>query len=164
MILKALRSWILGLILLYIQIMLMPMISIAGWIPNILIPWAVFLVWTRPRDIALIVTFIITVMYDTTQPGLFGYSPLMFLIIGVAVSEVRKPFEAESKAAMMISLVMANLIWFLALWLTLGITHGFSLQLATLNLIAFIYNLVISLAVYWLLYYISRLRVVRVNE
>jgi cell shape-determining protein MreD len=144
--------------------MLMPMISIADWIPNILLPWAVFLIWTRPRDLALVVTFIITVMYDTTQPGLFGYTPLMFLIIGLAVSEVRKPFEADSKAAMMISLVMANLIWFLALWLTLGITNGFSLRLATLNLIAFFYNLVISFVVYWLLYIASRLRLVRVDE
>lgn len=164
MILKWLWSWIFGLIFLYIQLMLMPMISIADWIPNILLPWAVFLIWTRPRDMALVVTFIITVMYDTTQPGLFGYTPLMFLIIGLAVSEVRKPFEADSKAAMMISLAMANLIWFLALWLTLGITNGFSLRLATLNLIAFFYNLVISFVVYWLLYIASRLRLVRVDE
>ena len=164
MILKWLWSWFFGLIFLYIQLMLMPMISIADWIPNILLPWAVFLIWTRPRDMALVVTFIITVMYDTTQPGLFGYTPLMFLIIGLAVSEVRKPFEADSKAAMMISLAMANLIWFLALWLTLGITNGFSLRLATLNLIAFFYNLVISFVVYWLLYIASRLRLVRVDE
>lgn len=164
MILKWLWSWIFGLIFLYIQLMLMPMISIADWIPNILLPWAVFLIWTRPRDMALVVTFIITVMYDTTQPGLFGYTPLMFLIIGLTVSEVRKPFEADSKAAMMISLAMANLIWFLALWLTLGITNGFSLRLATLNLIAFFYNLVISFVVYWLLYIASRLRLVRVDE
>lgn len=164
MILKWLWSWFFGLIFLYIQLMLMPMISIADWIPNILLPWAVFLIWTRPRDMALVVTFIITVMYDTTQPGLFGYTPLMFLIIGLTVSEVRKPFEADSKAAMMISLAMANLIWFLALWLTLGITNGFSLRLATLNLIAFFYNLVISFVVYWLLYIASRLRLVRVDE
>ena len=164
MILKWLWSWFFGLIFLYIQLMLMPMISIADWIPNILLPWAVFLIWTRPRDMALVVTFIITVMYDTTQPGLFGYTPLMFLIIGLAVSEVRKPLEADSKAAMMISLAMANLIWFLALWLTLGITNGFSLRLATLNLIAFFYNLVISFVVYWLLYIASRLRLVRVDE
>ncbi len=164
MILRGIWSWFFGLIFLYIQIMLMPAISIAEWIPNILLPWAVFMIWTRPRDMALIVTFIIMTMYDTTQPALFGYSPLLFLIIGLSISEVRKPFEAESKAAMMISLVMANLIWFLSLWLALGITYGFSLRLATMNLIAFIYNLVISFVVFWLLYYASRLRLVRVDE
>ena len=164
MILKGIWSWVFGLIFLYIQIMLMPLLSIAEWIPNILLPWAVFMIWTRPRDMALIVSFIIMTMYDTTQPALFGYSPLMFLIIGLSISEVRKPFEAESTAAMMISLVMANLIWFLALWLTLGITHGFSLRLATMNLIAFFYNLVISFIVFWLLYFASRLRLVRVDE
>ncbi|MGI6198481.1 MAG: rod shape-determining protein MreD [Candidatus Cloacimonadaceae bacterium] len=164
MILRGIWSWFFGLIFLYIQIMLMPAISIAEWIPNILLPWAVFMIWTRPRDMALIVSFIIMTMYDTTQPALFGYSPLLFLIIGLSISEVRKPFEAESKAAMMISLVMANLIWFLSLWLALGITYGFSLRLATMNLIAFIYNLVISFVVFWLLYYASRLRLVRVDE
>lgn len=164
MILKSLWSWIFGLIFLYIQLMLMPLISVAEWIPNILLPWAVYMIWTRPRDMALIVTFIIMTMYDTTQPALFGYSPLMLLIIGVSISEVRKPFEAESTAAMLISLVMANLIWFLALWLTLGITHGFSVRLATMNLIAFIYNQLISLVVFWLLHFASRLRLVRVDE
>lgn len=164
MIFKYLWSWLLGLFFLYIQVMLMPLFSLAGWIPNILLPWAVFLIWSRPRDMALIVSFIIMVMYDTTLPSFFGLSPLMFLLIGLAISEMRKPFEAESKAAMMISLVLANLIWFLAQWLVLGITNGFSMRLASLNLIAFVYNLFISLIVFWLLHFVARLRVVKVSE
>ena len=164
MIFKALTSWLVGLLFLYIQIILMPLVGIAGTIPNILLPWAVFLIWSRSRDMALIVSFIITVMYDTTQPYLFGLTPLLFLIIGLSISELRKPFEVESKAARMISLVLANLIWYLAQWLTLGIEYGFTSQLAIVNLIAFMYNLFISLVVFWALYLITGMRLVRIDE
>ena len=164
MIWKYIGTWLLGLLFLYLQLLVMPVFELAGCIPNILIPWLIYLIWSRPRDLALIISFIITAMYDVSQPAMFGFTPFAFLLIGIALSEARKPFEAQSKVARMLTLLLANLIYSLMLWLTLGVGSGFSAQLAILSLISFAYNLAISFVVFWILYIVSRMRVVIVND
>jgi len=161
---KFLWTYLTGIFFLYVQLLVMPAFELAGTIPNILVPWMIWLIWSRPRDMALGVGFIVGAMYDVTQPSLFGLSPLTFLLLGMALSEFRKPFEAESKVARMLTLLLANLIYHLVMWLVLGVGHGFTAQLATLNLIAFAYNLVISFVVFWSLQLLSRMRVVIVSE
>ncbi len=51
---KGIWSFILGLLFLYLQILVMPALAIWSVIPNILIPWLIYIVWTRPRDLALV--------------------------------------------------------------------------------------------------------------
>lgn len=164
MILKYIWTWLTGLFFVYLQLFLMPAFELAGHIPNLLIPWLVYLLWSRPRDLALIVSFLIATMYDITQPATFGLTPLVFTILGVTLSELQKPFEAQSKVARMLTLVLANVIYFLIQWLVLGVGNGFTAQLATLSLIAFMYNLAISFVVFWLLYLLSRMRLVIASE
>lgn len=164
MIWKYLWAWLMGIFFVYLQLFLMPAFELAGSIPNLLIPWLIYLVWSRPRDLAMIVIFLIGTMYDVTQPASFGFTPLIFLIMSLVLSEVKKPFEAQSKVAKMLTLLLANLIFYLFQWLALGVGKGFTAQLAVLNLIAFLYNLAISFVVFWLLYLISRMRLVIQSE
>jgi len=164
MIWKFLWAYLTGIFFLYVQLLVMPAFEFAGAIPNILVPWMIWLIWSRPRDMALGVGFIVGAMYDVTQPSQFGLTPLMFLLLGMALSEFRKPFEAESKVAKMLTLLLANLIYYLIMWLVLGVGQGFTAQLATLTLIAFAYNLAISFVVFWSLQMLSRMRVVIVSD
>lgn len=164
MIWKYLWAWLIGLVFLYAQLLIMPAFELGNAIPNILVPWMIYLIWSRPRDLALVIGSLIGVMYDITQPSLFGLSPFTFLIFGMAIAEFRKPFEAESKVARMLTLLLANLIFYLVQWLVLGVSYGFTPQLATMNLIAFVYNLAISFVVFWSLQLLSRMRLVIVSE
>ncbi|MCB5225021.1 MAG: rod shape-determining protein MreD [Candidatus Cloacimonadaceae bacterium] len=164
MALKHIWTFILGLIFFYVQVLFMPAFELFGVIPNILIPWTVYLVWTRELNPSLIVIFIIGLLYDTTSPQTFGSHALIFLIVGMAINQFRKPFEDESVLARMISLVLANLIFHFIFWLTLGIDYGFNSQLFSLNLIAFAYNLAISFVVFWITQLVSRLRIVLVHD
>ncbi|NLM91173.1 MAG: rod shape-determining protein MreD, partial [Candidatus Cloacimonetes bacterium] len=68
MVWKGIWSFILGLFFLYLQILVMPALAIWNVIPNILLPWLIYTVWTRPRDLALIVVFIIGLMFDSVNP------------------------------------------------------------------------------------------------
>lgn len=164
MIWKYLWAWLMGLVFLYAQLLIMPAFELAGAIPNILVPWMIYLIWSRERDLALIVGCLIGAMYDVTQPAQFGLSPFTFLLLGMATSEFRKPFEAESKLARMLTLLLANIVFYLMQWLVLGVGHGFTGQLASLNLIAFAYNLAISFVVFWSLQLLSRMRLVIVSD
>ncbi|NLW19301.1 MAG: rod shape-determining protein MreD [Candidatus Cloacimonetes bacterium] len=164
MALKHIWTYILGLLFFYVQVLFMPTFELFGVIPNILIPWVVYLVWSRELNPALIVIFLIGLLYDTTYPQTFGSHALIFLLVGLAINQFRKPFEDESVLARMLSLILANLIFHFIFWLMLGIDYGFTGQLFALNLLAFAYNLAISFVVFWITQLVSRLRIVLVND
>lgn len=153
-------SFILGLIFLYAQLLIMPSFGLWGVIPSLLIPWLIYLVWTRERDAALVIGFIIFLMYDSTQPGTFGFHALLSVILTVSLDQFRKPFEEESVVAKMLTLLLANLIFHLAQLLVLGVIYGFDGKLTGLAGIGFVYDLLISFVVFWLMQFLSRLRLV----
>ena len=106
---KGIWSFILGLLFLYLQILVMPALAIWSVIPNILIPWLIYIVWTRPRDLALVLVFLIGLMLDTVNPMTFGFYAFVFCLLALAINEFRKPFEVESVVAKM--LTIAIIIW-----------------------------------------------------
>ncbi len=164
MIWKYLWAYAIGLVFLYLQLLLMPAFEIASVIPNILVPWLIYMVWTREQKVALVVCFLIGLMYDVTLPSSFGLHALSFVLMCLALDFFRKPFEAASKLARILTLVIANLIFFFMQWLILGVIYGFNAKLGVMNLIALFYNLAISFVVFWVMQFASRLRVVMVHE
>lgn len=164
MIWKHVWIFVLGLICFYVQVLVMPALELFSVIPNILIPWAVYLIWTKELNPVLVVAFIIGLLFDTTMPESFGMNALVLLLIVIAVDQFRKPFESESVLARMLSLLLANLIYGLVGLLVLGVAHGFSSELIRLSLISLAYNLVISSVVFWIMQLVSRLRIVMAND
>ncbi len=164
MIWKHLWSFVTGLFCLYLQLLFMPVFELFGVIPNILIPWLVYLVWTREIKPMLIIVFVIGLLYDTTLPESFGLHALLFVLMAVAIDEFRKPFESESVAARMLTLLVAGIIYHLGGYLVLGVVHEFDAQLLRLMGIAFVYNLGVSVVVFWILQFLSKLRIVSVHE
>lgn len=136
----------------------MPALSIASVIPNVLIPWLIYTVWTRQRNHALILVFIIGALYDTINPITFGMHAFTFVLLGVCVDQFRKPFEADSVVAKLLTIGVANIIFSLIQVLVYGLAYGFGAKLVTLNLGAFVYNLIISFVVFWSMQLISKLR------
>ncbi len=161
---KYLWTFILGIMFLYGQLLLLPAFEIAGVIPNILIPWLIYLVWTRELKVVYITGFVIALMYDSTQPLTFGLFALLAVILTFSLDQFRKPFEAESIVAKMLTILLANLIFHLIQLVVLGVVTGFNSMLVTLNSIGFLYNLAVSFVIFWSMHYLSRLRIVVVND
>ncbi len=164
MIWKHLWTFVLGLICFYAQVLLLPAFELFGVIPNILIAWVVWLVWTREINPTLVIAFIIGLLYDTTQPESFGLHALVLLLVAITVDQFRKPFESESVLARMLSLVLANLIFQLVSWLVLGTAYGFDAKLFQISLVGLAYGLAISFVVFWLMQLLARLRIVLVHD
>jgi len=161
---KNIWAFLLGLSYLYLQLLVMPALELFGVIPNILIPWLVYLVWTRELKPVLISGFIIGLMYDTTMPESFGARAFIFVLLALATDQFRRPFESESVIARILTLVVANLIYHLAELLVLGVVYGFGQGLLGLAGIAFVYDLAFSFIIFWSLQFLSRLRVVSVHD
>ena len=151
-------AFILGLVYLYIQLLAMPVFEAFSVIPNILIPWLVYLVWTRDLKPVLIIGFLIGLLYDTTLPESFGAHALVFTLMALATDLFRRPFEASSVLARMLTLLLANLIFHLGEFLVLGAVYGFDRHLLSLTGIAFVYDLAVSFIVFWTLQFLSRLQ------
>lgn len=164
MVWKYIWAFIQGLFFLYLQILLMPAFAIAGTIPSILLPWIIYTIWAKPLKVASVIGFIIALMYDATLPATFGMHAVIFLILCVVIDLFRKPFEAESLIAKLLTLFIANLVFSLISHLVLGLSYGFDGKLFNIILISFFYNLVVSFIVFWVMKFTSMLRVVLVND
>ncbi|HNQ42917.1 MAG TPA: rod shape-determining protein MreD [Candidatus Cloacimonadota bacterium] len=163
MYLKGFLSFLLGLLFFYLQVLIMPALAIGRIVPNILIPWMIFTLWTKPQNIALSVGFIIALLYDTLYPATFGLNALLFTIMGVAVNLFRMPFEQDSVVAKLLTIAVANLIFSLLTLMGFGLLWRFTAELMLVSLGAFVYNLIFSLIVFWAMQLISRLRIVIAN-
>jgi rod shape-determining protein MreD len=157
---KHIWTFLTGIICFYIQILVMPAFELFGVIPNIFIPWIVYLVWTREIKPVLIIGFIIGLLYDTTLPESFGLYALLIVLTAIALDQFRKPFESESVVAKLLSLLLADIIFHLIGFLVLGVAYGFGGELFRLTSIAFGYNLAVGFLVFWVMQMASRLRIV----
>ena len=164
MILKGIWSFILGLFFLYLQILVLPAFALFSVIPNILLPWLIYTVWSRPRDLALIVVFIIGLMYDSVNPMTFGLYAFVFCLLVLAINEFRKPFETESFVAKMLTIGIVNLLFSVIQLLVFGVTFSFAGLLLTKSLLGFGYNILLSIIVFWGLQLLSKVRLSISND
>lgn len=156
---KYIWTFISGLIIFYLQVLIMPALEITGVIPLIFIPWIVYIIWTRELNPALVIIFLIGLLYDTTIPETFGMYSLIFVIMGISIDLFRKPFESKSVVAQILSLLLANIIFHLISYFIWGISYSFTSSLISTIMLAFFYNLAMSMVVYWTIYLISHLRI-----
>ncbi|HQQ68423.1 MAG TPA: rod shape-determining protein MreD [Candidatus Cloacimonadota bacterium] len=164
MVLKGIWTFLLGLFFIYLQVLIMPTLSIWGITPLILLPWLIYMVWTREPGIALPVAFLIGLAYDTLNPSTFGLHALIFSILAILINIMRIPFEQDSIFAKLISIGSSNLVHSLLSLLSLGVAWGFEAKLYRLSFGAFLYNLIFSLVIFALMQGISRLRLTVVHE
>lgn len=164
MVWKGIWSYILGFFFLYLQILVMPALAVFGVIPNILLPWLIYIVWTRQRNFALILVFVIGMMFDTVNPMTFGFYAFIFSLLTVAIDEFRKPFEPESFVAKMLTIGIANLLFSLIQLIIYGVTFSFEAPLPAKALIGFGYNVILSMAVFWSMQLLSKIRLTIKND
>lgn len=161
---KGLWTFLLGTLFVYLQVLMMPAISIWGVTPLILLPWLIYIVWSREQIVALPVAFLVGLMYDTLNPNTFGIHALSFCLLAILINILRIPFEHDSWVAKLIAIASSNLVFSFLSLLSMGIAWGFDAKLYRLSLGAFFYNLIFSLLVFALMQLISRLRLIVIDE
>jgi len=138
---QVVRLIISGLIVLYLQILVMPRLAIAGVIPNLFLGWIVFQVWNRPLAIFTPILLIMGICYDLTTPHYLGLQTLLFLLLAIGIDEFHKPLEKDNLLTMLITVSLTVIIYSLLMFVLNGIFFGFSLRLFLLSLGGFFYNL-----------------------
>lgn len=161
---KYIWTFIQGIFFLYMQILLMPSLEIMGVIPNILLPWMIYTVWKKPLSLAIVVCFVIALLYDVSYPLFFGLQSMLFVLLAVGIDLFRIPFEEKSVVARLLTIALVNIVYALLTYLTFGLQSGFNPLLRNVSLLGFLYNLMLSLAVFWFMIFLSKLRIIVVHE
>jgi len=161
---KGLKIFLLGVIFIYLQVLVIPAISILGILPLVLLPWLIYTVWTRDQIIALPVAFLVGLMYDTLNPQTFGMHAMIFCLLAILINILRIPFEQDSVVAKLIAIGSSNLLFSLLNILIMGVSFGFEANLYQISLGAFFYNLILSTLIFALMQLVSRLRIVIADE
>jgi len=149
-----------GLVFLYLQIFLVPGIAVWNVTPSLLLPWVIYTIWKKRFINGISVAFGIGLMFDVMAPETFGLHALIFVTIGILIDIIRQPFEADSVIAMIIAIGVSNLVYALISLLALGLLNGFDGVLVSAGAIGLAYNLLFSFGVFWVMQFLSRLRVI----
>jgi rod shape-determining protein MreD len=138
------RTMLSGIVILYLQVLLMPRLSIGNVTPNLFLGWIVYQVWRKPVSVLVPIIFILGLCYDLTNPTLLGIQTAVFIILAVGVDEFHRPLEKDSFITMAITLGLANLVYSLLMYVIYGLQSGFSFNLLLHILGMTSYNLGIS--------------------
>ncbi len=153
-----------GIVFLYAQLLIMPALEIMGVIPNILLPWMIYTVWKKPFTLAVVVSFLIALLYDVTYPVFFGMQSFLFVLLAVGIDLFRIPFEEKSVFARILTLILVNFLYAILCFLVFGMQSGFAGTLLNVSIVGFFYNLLISFVIFWLMIFLAKLRIVIIHE
>lgn len=134
------RTLISGIIILYLQILFMPKVAIAGITPNIFLGWIVYQVWKKPVNVLIPILFVLGICYDLTMPTMLGLQTILFILLTIGVDEFHRPLEKDSFITMAISLGLVSIIYSIIIYIVYGIQSGFDTKLFLTFLGMIIYN------------------------
>ncbi len=155
---QIIRTLISGIIVLYLQILVMPQWTVAGITPNLFLGWIMFEVWRKPVNVLIPIIFLLGICYDLTTPTLLGMHTIIFILLAFGVDEFHRPLEKDSYITMAITLGLVVIAYSLYIFIVFGLQTEFSFSLFLIMLGMIIYNLLISTIFTGLLVFISNLK------
>jgi rod shape-determining protein MreD len=153
-----LRTLFSGIIILYLQALVMPGLAVKGIIPNLFLGWLVFQVWFKPRQVVIPLAFILGLCFDLTTPDMLGLQALLFVLLAIGIGEFHKPLDKDSFISILITLGLENIVYAVAVFLVYGVQSGFGIALLGSFLVMLFYNLVVSVIVCAIYVFVSRLK------
>ncbi len=135
------RTLISGIIILYLQILIMPGMTIAGITPNLFLGWMVYQVWRKPVNMLIPILFVLGLCYDLTMPTQLGLQTILFILLAIGIDEFHRPLEKDSFITMAITLGLVCIVYSMVIYLVNGVQSGFtaSLFLSFLGMIFYNY-------------------------
>lgn len=138
------RTILSGIVVLYLQVLIMPKLAIAGVTPNLFLGWIVYQVWRKPVNLLIPILFFLGISYDLTMPTMLGLQTMVFVLLAVGVDEFHRPLEKDSYVTMAITMGLVVLIYSIFMLIVYGIDTGFSASLFLLVFGMILYNSIVS--------------------
>lgn len=157
---KILRSVILGIIILYFQILIAPKFSLFGIIPNFFIAFIIYTTIKIGLKSTLTIAFFLGLAFDLMTPHLLGLNALSFIIITLIVGNFHENVNKRRFAVVAISIIFLNIIFYIIDVSYFLFTRQEETGISRLMLFAIIYNSFFTIVINYILIIISKLKLV----
>lgn len=157
--LRTIKLIIFGIVLIYIQLLLMPHLSIASVIPNIIIGFVVFLALYSNFNLALTISFFTGLAFDLMYPSTLGLNTMLFLLICLIVYKTHQSINKERIVAVLFSLFLINLVYSILIVLVRSSDMSVLATLFSGVIWASVYNTIITLIIIYFLVLLEKVRI-----
>jgi len=155
---KIIKTLILAIVILYLQILLVPSFSVFGNYLNILIPFIIFISSKFNINFALILTFFMGISFDVIYPVTFGLNGIIFIIIAFIIANYYHFFNMDNfLIVLLISFVINTFYYFMVFlfYLFSGKNSAiFSLSFVIMDLL----NTVVTVLLFFLYSFVSNIK------
>jgi len=148
-----------GILLLYLQVIIAPDLSIFGIVPNIMLAFVIFLSMNVSFLASMTMLFIVGVMQDITTPNLLGINTLCYIILAWIVSSYHESLDKEKFLSHLIIIGIVNLIYGFIFFIVQLVMTGYSIKLIPLFFFNIIYNIAFSIVFTFILSVLFRMKI-----
>lgn len=110
---KILKYLIVGILLLYFQIMLAPKFALYGIIPNFFLAYLVYLNIRLDRKIVLPIAFLLGLALDLTYPSLLGMNTFAFIVISLLIYSYHENINKRRFIIVILGMTVVNIVYYL---------------------------------------------------
>ena len=148
-----------GLILLFISSVFTNEISLYQIIPNILLPWVIYISISLEYKHCLTYSFVLSLANDLLNPQLLGFTTVLFVALSHFTFKYHTSFNKDKITSVLFSLFSVNFVFYMIQWVYFSFTSREPLHLFIKSLLTIGYNTIISVIVILLLLFIDKLKV-----
>ncbi len=155
---KILRYFILGILLLYFQIMLAPKFVLYGIIPNFFLAYLVYLNIRLDRKIALPIVFLLGLALDLTYPSLLGMNVFAFIFISLLIDSYHENINKKRFIIVILGMILVNIVYY-SIFVFYHITSSLILpRFFLLAIFAVIYNTIFTTITLYFFIIVEKIR------
>ncbi len=158
MVFKIFRYCVLGILFLYLQILVAPLLDVWGVAPNLFLAFAVFCTLNLTFPAALSIIFICGIGLDLFNPMLLGTNTIFLVILTALIASYHSLVSKEKFAPVLISLLIISLFYSFYFTLIRIAILGFDTIWLMMFPLELIYNAGITIMLLTILVVLQRLR------
>ena len=142
---KILKYLIVGILLLYFQIMLAPKFALYGIIPNFFLAYLVYLNIRLDRKIVLPIAFLLGLALDLTYPSLLGMNTFAFIVVSLLIYSYHENINKRRFVIVILGMTIVNIVYY-SFFVFYHITSSLILpKFFLLAMFAVIYNTIFTM-------------------
>jgi len=155
---NAVKHILLASVLLYVQVLFAPKLTIFGVVPNLIFPLIVLVGISFPKNLAISIAFFTGLALDLLNPAQLGLNTISMLVISQLSFEYNKNINKERIVMVFLTLLLLSLIYELPFLLYNLFVPGTGSFVFLKSFIVILYNGVASLLLAYIYYFITRLK------
>lgn len=156
---RLIKLLIWSILTIYFQYLFAMKFSIAGMLPNFIIPFIIFIHLRFEHKFSLPVAFLLGITFDLLHPPTLGLNTISFLLISYLVHNFHHPINKKRLLIVFLSIFVLNFVYYIIHFLFYYITPGMERNTIFNLLTTLFYNTFLSFISVYLLILIDKIKI-----